>query len=111
MLPGGKPKRVPKRPESYHGYFDSRWAKRDHEGRPPSVLFVFESPDSESAFLSIADEVDEVPIITANVEALAAHGVLADAWIFPPPHSLDRRPLALTYQVHNDRRFCPRRFQ
>ena len=93
------PKRIPKRLKSYRRYFLSSWAKRDHEGRPPNVLFVFESPASESAFLDIADGVDDMPIITSNAETLAEHGVLGASWILPPPHSLDRRPLTLTYQA------------
>ena len=93
------PKRVPKRLRSYRRYFMTGWAERDHEGRPPRILFVFESPYNENAFLDIADTVDDVPIVTSNAEALAEHGILGDSWILPPPHSLDRRPLALTYQV------------
>ncbi len=93
------PKRIPKRLKSYQRYFDSGWAERDHGGHPPHVLFVFESPGSESAFLDVADEVDDVPIITSNTDTLAEHGILGDAWMLPPPHSLDRRPLSLTYQV------------
>ena len=93
------PKRIPQRLKSYRRYFRSGWAKRDHGGRPPSVLFVFESPDSESAFLDIADTVDEIPIVTSNAKTLAKRGILGDSWMLPPPYSLDRRPLALTYQV------------
>ncbi len=92
------PKRIPKRLRSYRRYFTSGWAKRDHEGHLPHVLFVFESPDSETAFLDIADAEDDVPIVTSNTETLAEHGVLGDSWILPPPYSLHRRPLALTYQ-------------
>ncbi len=93
------PKRIPKRLRSYRRYFRSGWAKRDHGGHLPHVLFVFESHDSESAFLDFADAEDDVPIITSNTDTLAEHGVLGKSWILPPPHSLDRRPLALTYQV------------
>ena len=63
------------------------------------MLFVFESRDSETAFLDIADGEGDVPIITSNAETLAEHGVLGESWILPPPYSLDRRPLSLTYQV------------
>ena len=38
-------------------------------------------------------------MITANTEALAEHGILGEAWILPPPHSLDRAPLAGLYPV------------
>ena len=93
------PKRARSRLKSYRRYFDSGWAERDHEGRLPRVLFVFESSDSESAFLDVADGVKGVPIITSNTETLAEHGILGDAWVLPPPHSLDRRPLSLLHQV------------
>ena len=93
------PKRIPVRLKSYQRYFLSGWAERDHERRPPRVLFVFESPGSENAFLDVADEVKGPPIITSNAETLAKRGVLGDAWVLPPPHSLDRRPLSALDQV------------
>ena len=92
------PKRARSRLKSYRRYFASGWAERDHEGRPPRVLFVFESVASENAFLDVADIVEEVPIITSNAKSLAKRGILGDSWILPPPHSLDRRPLSLTHQ-------------
>ena len=93
------PKRARSRLKSYQRYFQSGWAERDHEGRLPQVLFVFESPDNENTFLDVADTVKGVPIITSNAETLAEHGILGDAWILSPPHSLDRRPLSLLHQV------------
>ena len=63
------------------------------------MLFVFESPGSENAFLDVADTVKGVPIITSNAETLAERGILGDAWILPPPHSLDRRQLSVMGQV------------
>ncbi len=92
------PKRIPKRLRSYRRYFTSGWAKRDHEGHLPHVLFVFESPDSETAFLDIADTEDDAPIVTSNTETLAEHGVLGDSWILPPPYSLHRRPISVMHQ-------------
>ena len=92
------PKRARSRLKSYHRYFDSGWAERDHEGRLPRVLFIFESPGSENAFLDVADTVKGVPIITSNAETLAERGILGDSWVLPPPHSLDRRPLSLLHQ-------------
>ena len=92
------PKRARSRLKSYRRYFDSGWAERDHEGRPPGVLFIFESLDNEKAFLDVADTVKGVPIITSNAKTLAKRGILGDAWILPPPHSLDRRPLSLMHQ-------------
>ncbi len=93
------PKRARARLKSYQRYFDSEWAERDHGGRLPRVLFVFESTDSEKAFLDVADTVEGVPIITSNAETLAERGSLGDSWILPPPHSLDRKPLSLMHQV------------
>ncbi|MDE2780779.1 MAG: replication-relaxation family protein [Chloroflexota bacterium] len=91
------PKRIPKRLASYRRYFTSGWAERDHGGRTPGVLFVFETPESEAAFLDVADGMEGLGVITANAEALGEHGVLGEAWILPPPHSLDRAPLAGLY--------------
>ena len=73
--------------------------ERDYERGLPHVLLRFESSASEFAFGDIADQVDDVPIVTANVEALAEHGILGNSWILPPPYSLHRRPLALMHQV------------
>ena len=92
------PKRARSRLKSYQRYFLSGWAERDHEGRLPRVLFVFESPGSENAFLDVADTVKGPSIITSNAETLAKRGILGNAWILPPPHSLDRRPLSLMHQ-------------
>ena len=93
------PKRARARLKSYQRYFLSGLAERDHEGRLPRVLFVFESTDNENAFLDVADTVKGVPIITSNAETLAERGVLGESWILPPPYSLDRRPLSLMHQV------------
>ena len=78
-------------------YFASAWAERDHGGRWPGVLFVFETPEGETAFLDVADATEGLDVITANAEALMEHGILGEAWILPPPHSLDRAPLAQLY--------------
>ncbi len=88
------PKRARARLKSYQRYFLSEWAERDHGGRLPRILFVFESTDGENAFLDVADTEEGVPVITSNAETLAKRGVLGDSWILPPPHSLDRRPLS-----------------
>ncbi len=93
------PQRIPRRLASYQRYFASGWAQRDHGGRLPGVLFVFETPDTEAAFLDIADGTEGLDVITANAEALAERGILGEAWILPPPHSLDRMPLAELYRV------------
>ena len=73
------PKRARSRLKSYRRYFLSGWTERDHEGRLPRVLFVFESPGSENAFLDVADTVKGVPIITSNAETLAERGILGEA--------------------------------
>jgi len=93
------PKRARARLESYQRYFASGWAEQDHEGRPPRVLFVFESPGSENAFLDVADTEEGVPIVTSNAKTIAERGILGRSWTLPPPHSLDRRPLSLLHRV------------
>jgi len=91
------PKRIPQRLASYRRYFASGWPERDHGGRTPGVLFVFETAENETAFLDVADGMEGLDVITANAEALGEHGILGEAWILPPPHSLDRAPLAGLY--------------
>ena len=55
------PRRIPARLESYRRYFQSGWAARDHDGQLPRVLFVFESPADEAAFLRGAATVERPP--------------------------------------------------
>ena len=81
------PRRILDRLESYHRYFLSGWAERDHGGILPRVLFVFETPGNEDAFLNAADRLDGPPIITSNVETLAKCGVLGYSWRESPPAS------------------------
>ncbi len=81
------PKRVAARLKSYRRYFDSGWAERDHGGFLPRVLFVFETPGNEDAFLGAADRLDGPPIITSNVETLVECGVLGYSWRESPPAS------------------------
>ena len=81
------PKRILDRLESYRRYFQSGWAERDHGGFLPRVLFVFETPGNEDAFLGAADRLDGPPIITSNVETLVECGVLGYSWRESPPAS------------------------
>ena len=81
------PKRVAARLKSYQRSFFSGWAERDREGRLPRVLFVFESPGGEDAFLHAAHRVRRFPFLTSNVETLAERGILGDSWREPPSAS------------------------
>ena len=81
------PKRILDRLESYLRYFLSGWAERDHGGFLPRVLFVFDTPGNEDAFLGAADRLDGPPIITSNVETLVECGVLGYSWRESPPAS------------------------
>ena len=85
------PKRIPARLESYRLYFRSGWAERDHGGKLPLVLFVFETPADEDTFLTVASNVESAPLFTSNVQALDERGVLGQSWRIPPPP--DRWPL------------------
>ena len=81
------PKRILARLESYRRYFLSGWAQQDHDGLLPGVLFVFETPGSEDAFLHAADRLNGPPITTSNVETLAERGILGNSWRESPPAS------------------------
>ena len=81
------PKRILARLESYHRYFQSGWAERDHGGFLSWVLFVFETPGNEEAFLASAARARSVPFLTSNVEALAERGILGNSWRESPPAS------------------------
>ena len=87
------PKRIPARLESYRRYFRSGWPDRDHGGKLPLVLFVFETPTDEDMFLTVASTVERVPLFTSNVQTLIEKGVLGHSWRMPPPHPPDRWPL------------------
>ena len=79
------PRRVRARLENYRRYFRSGYARRDHGGELPLVLFVFETPDAEDAFLDAASYVDHAPFASSNLETIAQHGILADTWLIPEP--------------------------
>ena len=81
------PKRILDRLESYRRYFQSGWAERDHGGLLPRVVFVFETPGNEDAFLGAADRLDGPPIIISNVETLVECGVLGYSWRESPSAS------------------------
>ena len=81
------PKRILDRLESYRRYFQSGWAERDYGGFLPRVLFVFETPGNEDAFLDSTARVRIVPFLTSNVEALAERGILGNSWRESPPAS------------------------
>ena len=79
------PRRVRARLENYRRYFQSGYARRDHGGALPLVLFVFETHDAEDAFLDAASYVDHPPFASSNLETIAQHGILADTWLLPAP--------------------------
>ena len=87
------PKRIPARLESYRRYFRSGWPDRDHGGKLPLVLFVFETPAEEDTFLTVASRVERAPLFSSNAQTLTEKGVLGHSWRMSPPHSPDRWPL------------------
>ena len=74
------PKRIRVRLTNYRRYFRSGWSDRDHGGDFPLVLFVFETPQKENAFLRIAAGAYTPPLLTSNNELIAQRGVLGDVW-------------------------------
>ena len=57
------------------------------------MLFVFQTPDDEDAFLRVAARSNSVPLSSSNLQTLTERGVLGDAWRLPPPNPADRLPL------------------
>ena len=97
------PKRVRARLENYRRYFDIGWADRDHGGRFPQVLFVFETPEAEDAFQRAAGRSHHLPLFTSILDLLTERGVLGNVWRLPPPHPCDRGSLQCLHKVQ----FCP----
>ena len=93
------PRRVRARLENYRRYFQSGYARRDHGGQLPLVLFVFETPNDEDAFMDAASYVDHAPFASSNLETIAQHGILADTWLPPAPEPWERLPLARLVRV------------
>ena len=87
------PKRIPARLESYRRYFVSGWAERDHGGKLPMVLFVFETRHDENTFLRVVPKLESAPIFTTNVQTLDERGVLGQSWQMPPRHTSTRLTL------------------
>ncbi len=93
------PRRVRARLENYRRYFQSGYARRDHGGELPLVLFVFENPDDEDAFMDAASYVDHAPFASSNLETIAQHGILADTWLPPAPEPWERLELQRLVRV------------
>ena len=73
-------KRITERLKSYIRYFNSDYARRDHGGRWPRVLFVFESDASESNFMLATKKLSWAPLFSTTTEILAKRGPLAPTW-------------------------------
>ncbi|MDE2842341.1 MAG: hypothetical protein OXN21_03050, partial [Chloroflexota bacterium] len=93
------PRRVRARLENYRRYFQSGYARRDHGGDLPLVLFVFENEDDEDAFMDAASYVDHAPFASSNLETIAQRGILADTWLPPAPEPWERLPLRRLVKV------------
>ncbi len=93
------PRRVRARLENYRRYFQSGYARRDHGGELPLVLFVFETPADEDAFMDAASYVDHAPFASSNLETVAQRGLLADTWLPPAPEPWERLPLTRLVKV------------
>ena len=96
------PKRLPERLESYARYFGSGRARLDHEGRSPTVLFVFETEHAEDAFQRAASRLSGVPLASATTESLGAEGPLGPVWMLPAPVAPEGRRLHFLHELH----FC-----
>ena len=93
------PRRVSARLENYRRYFRSGYARQDHGGELPLVLFVFETEDDEDAFIGAAAYVDHAPFASSSLETIAQHGILADVWLPPAPEPWERLTLQRIAQL------------
>ena len=93
------PRRVRARLENYRRYFRSGYARLDHGGDLPLVLFVFETPNDEDAFMDAASYVDHAPFASSNLDTITQKGILADTWLPPAPEPWERLPLQRLVKV------------
>ena len=93
------PRRVRARLENYRRYFQSGYARRDHGGELPLVLFVFENPADEDAFMDAAACVGHAPFASSNLDTISQHGILADTWLLPAPEPWKRLQLQRLVKV------------
>ena len=84
------PKRVPERLNAYRRYFASGYARPDHGGQAPLVLFVFETEHAEKVFLNTAARLPNVPLASTTTEVLGWHGPLGPIWRRPTPAAPER---------------------
>ena len=87
------PRRLPERLASYARYFGSGRAGLDHGGRPPVVLFVFETEHAEEVFLRAAARLPDIPLASVTTESIGFDGPLGAAWRLPAPFAPERRRL------------------
>ena len=87
------PKRVPERLRPYRRYSRSGYAKLDHGGVAPLVLFVFESAEAEETFVEVAARLDHAPFVSTHTAMITQQGVLGESWRLPTPHPPGRRSL------------------
>ena len=87
------PKRVPERLRPYRRYFRSGYARLDHWGAWPFVLFVFESADAEETFVEVAGTLDHALVVSTHTDMLAEKGGLGESWRLPPRQPPGRRSL------------------
>ncbi len=85
--------------DNYRRYSQSGYARRDHDGALPLVLFVFETPDDEDAFMDATSYVDHAPFASSNLETIAQHGILADTWLPPALEPWERLQLQRLVRV------------
>ena len=93
------PRRVRARLENYRRYFQSGYARRDHGGELPLVLFVFATEADEDAFMDASSYVEHAPFASSNLETITQRGILADTWLPPAPEPWERLPLQRLVKV------------
>ena len=95
------PRRVRARLENYRRYFRSGYARRDHGGHLPLVLFVFETPrPARKPSMDAAEGyVDHAPFASSNLDTITQKGILSDTWLPPAPEPWERLQLRRLVKV------------
>ena len=70
---------MPERQRAYRRCFQSGYARHDHGGGWPLVLFVFKSAEAEQAFVEIAATLDHAPFVSSHTDVLTWQGVLGES--------------------------------
>ena len=86
------------------------YAKLDHGGAWPLVLFVFESTEAEETFVEVAGTLDHAPFVSSHADVLTKQGFLGESWRLPLPQPPGRRSLHDLWPIQTSPSIRPEHF-